>query len=174
MSDASELERERPWLPLLSAVPVLLVLPVAAVAGSVALWMGVAVFLAAGLAYREPDSGRGAFALGLAAAVWVFAGPEALSAWSLVVALLLLTSHAALALRATAAPATDFGGEVLRRWGLRSTAVAAVTAVGYVVAAAVGSLPRSSTGAAVAVGLVLLAGLVVLLRHETVKASDSA
>lgn len=173
MSDPSALERERPLLPLLSALPVLLVVPVALVAGSVGLWMVGAGVLAAVLVYRAPDSERGALALGLAATVWLFAGPETLSPWSLVVALLLLTSHSVLALRATAAPATDFGAEMLRRWLVRGTAVAAVTAVVYVAAVAVDSLPRSSTGVAVAAGLALLAGLVFLLRQETMRAHDS-
>lgn len=172
--DSLRVETERPWLPVLSALPLALVLPVVALAATVSPWMVVALLFAAAIVYHQPDSARGTAAIALTAAVWVLAGPDATSAWSLVVALLLLASHSVLALRATAPPTVEFDADILSRWLSRAGVIAGITAVVWLAAVGADRLPRSSAAAAVAIGLALVAGLALLLRQETVRGADRA
>lgn len=170
--DRLRLETERPLLPVLSALPLVLVLPVVALTATAQGWMVVALLIAAASVYGAPDSTRGAFGIGLTAAVWVLAGPDSVSWGSLVVALLLLTSHSVLALRSTAPPTVEFGEDIVRRWLQRAGGVAAVTAGVWLAALGVDRLARTLTAAGVAVGLLLVGGLALLLRLETVRGSE--
>jgi len=160
-------------LALASAVAIVLVLPVVLVAGHLALWMVAALGIAAALAYGRRDSWHGLVALAVVALVWIAAEPRTGSLWSLAVALLMFTTHACLALQASAPPGATLGQALQKRWLARSAVVAGATAIVYLAAVAARDLPRSDEETGLAVGLAVVAGLVLLLRQETLRDAPS-
>lgn len=156
--------------PLLVAVAVtatLLVLPVLALAGSVRAVTVPAIILAAGLVVAGRDSVGALAGLGVVALLWVSSTPRTLGPWSLVLALLMLTTHAAIALRGTAPPGAVLGTTVLLRWIGRCSLVMGVTGLAYLLAQALDTLHHGGSRVVVAVALGLLGGVVLLLRRET-------
>lgn len=160
-------------LALASAVAIALVLPVVLVAGHLHVWMVAALAIGAALAYGRRDSWHGLVALAVVALVWIAAQPDPGSVWSLAVALLMFTTHACLAVQATAPPGADLGRALRKRWVARSAVVAGATVSMYVAAVAARHLPHSDAGTGMAVGLVLVAGLVLLLRQETLRGATA-
>lgn len=154
-------------LSVIAAVATLLVIPVVVVAANLNAWMVVVVVIAAAMVFSRRDSAHALAALGAIALVWIAAGPNSLSAWSVVIALLMFTVHTALALQTTAPPGAGFGRAVVTRWLVRSAVVAGLTVVVYAAAVSLDDLHRSDGEAVLAAALALLGGLVLLLRRET-------
>lgn len=162
--------------PLLVGVAVAatgLVLPVIALAGDVRAVTVPGIILAAVLVGAGRDSAGALAGLGIVALLWVSSTPRTLTPWCLVLALLMLTTHAAVALRTTAPPGARFGSTVLLRWLGRCVAAMGVTGLAYLVAVALDELHRGGSQVVVAVALVLLGALVLLLRRETMGGKPS-
>lgn len=154
-------------LAVIGAAAILLVLPLEVVAGDVAPWMPVVILMATVLVYVRRDSPHGLIALAVVALSWLVASPDRLTAWTMVVAVLLFTAHTTLAMRTSAPPSAEFGRAVVLRWLGRWAAVVLVTVAVFGLAYAVKNLHRSDGEAVLALTLVLLGALVLLLRAET-------
>jgi hypothetical protein len=156
-------------LAVVAAAATLLVVPVIVVAGDFSLWMAPAAAIAAGFVFARHDSSHGLAALGIVALLWLAARPDALSPWTVVVALLMFTIHTCLALRSTAPPGATLGRVVVTRWLRRSALVAVLTLLVYVAAISLRNLHRSDAEVVLASALALLGGLILLLRQETLE-----
>ena len=130
-------------LAVAATVATLLTIPLVLLAGTFEFWMIAAVVAAAAMVYARRDSSHGLAALGVVVLVWVAARPDALSPWTVALALLMFTTHAALALQTTAPPGADLGRAVRERWLRRCALVAALTGLVYLVALALRDLHRS-------------------------------
>ena len=146
-----------------------LTLPVMALAGQASLATVPGVLLAAVLVAFGRDAANALVSMGIVALLWAASAPPPLSPWSLVLALLLLTTHAAVALRSTAPPGAALDGVLLVRWFARCAVVSAITGAAFVVALALDHLHHGGSQVLVTGALVLLGGLVLLLRHETLR-----
>ncbi|MDP9318433.1 MAG: hypothetical protein M3O94_05035 [Actinomycetota bacterium] len=160
--------RDQPVLSLLAVAATVLVFPVLVLAGDFRIVMVPGMLLAAGLVAAGRDSMHGLAALAIVAVLWVASGPDALTPWSPVLAVLMLTIHATLALRSALPPGAALGSMLLLRWFWRCVAVVGLTGFVYVVGLALHHLPRGDNEVVVVVALALLGGLVLLLRHEIV------
>jgi len=163
--------RDQPVLSLLAVAATALVFPVLVLAGDFRIVMVPGMLLAAGLVAAGRDSMHGLAALAIVAVLWVASGPDALTPWSPVLAVLMLTIHATLALRSTLPPGAALGSMLLLRWFWRCVAVVGLTGFVYVVGLALHHLHRGDNEVVAVVALALLGGLVLLLRHETVVGS---
>lgn len=161
--------RDQPVLVLVAVTAVLLALPVVLLAGEVHLVAVPGVFLAAALIAAGRDSLHAGVALAIVVLLWLMARPNAVSPWSLVLALLMLTAHAAVALRSSVPPGAPLDRGVVLRWVGRGLAVTGITGLVYLVGLAVHQLNRGDNQLIVVAAPALLGGLILLLRHETVE-----
>jgi hypothetical protein len=165
-------QRDQPVLTAVAVTATLLVFPVLLLAGDFHLVTVPGVVLAAGLVAAGRDSGHALAALLIVAVLWLVSSPDALTPWSLVLAVLMLTTHSAAALRSSLPPGAGIGplaGRWLRRGGL----VVALTALVYLVGIAVHHLHRGDSEVVVVLALCLLGALVLLLRSETLQSGQS-
>lgn len=161
--------RDQPLLSAAAVAATLLVLPLLAVAGNFHWLMVPGVGLAAALVAAGRDSLHALAALMLVALLWLVADPAPLSPWSLVLAVLMLTAHSAVALRSTVPPGATLDSAITLRWVWRGLAVIGLAVLVYLGGLAVHHLRRADSEVVVVVALVLLGGLVLLLRNETVQ-----
>jgi len=159
--------RDQPLLSLVAVIAVVLLLPLLIVAGSFHWVMVPGVLLAAALMSAGRDSLHALVGLAVVALLWLLAEPAPLSPWSLVLAVLMLTAHSAVALRSTVPPGAAPDRAIMARWAWRGLAVTGLGAFGYLLALVVHHLQRVDSEVVVAAVLVLLGTFVLLLRHET-------
>lgn len=159
--------RDHPALLMVAVGATVLVLPLLAMAGDIRAVTVPGIIMAALLVAAGRDSMGALAALGIVTLLWVSSTPRDLTAWSLVLALLMMTIHAAVALRSTAPPGAALGSTVLLRWLGRFAVVMGVTGLAYVLALGLDHLHGGGNQIVVAAALAFLGGLVLLLRHET-------
>lgn len=161
--------RDQPALSAVAVVAVLLVLPVVALASHVGLLTVPAVLVAALLVGARHDSGHALAALLLVTLAWVASRPDALSPWSLVLAVLMLTTHCAVALRSSLPPGAPPDRLIVLRWLRRMGCVVAVTTAVYLAGIAVHRVHSGGSELVVVLALLVVAVLVLVLRDETVR-----
>ncbi len=162
-------QRDQPVLTAIAVAAALLVLPLIAIAGDFGIFDLPGIALAAGLVAGGRDTTRPLAGLLVIALLWVGSGPSEITAWTLVLATLMLTIHCAVALRDSVPGGARIGRELAVRWLQRGGLVVAVTALVYLAGIAVHHLGRGDSEVVVALALCLLVGLILLLRNETVQ-----
>lgn len=161
--------RDHPVLVAVAVASIVLVLPVIALAGNIRGVTVPGIILAAVLVAAGRDSVGALAGLGLVVLLWVVSTPRTLTPWSVVLAVLMLTTHAAVALRSSAPPGARLGSTVLLRWLRRWAAVMGVTGLAYLLALALDKLHHGGSQVVVGLALGLLGVLVLLLRRETLR-----
>ena len=136
-------------LTLVGVTSVLLTIPVLLFAGSPPVLTIVGALVAAAFVGARRESLHAVAALGIIVVLWMTADPAATSPWSLVLAVLLLGTHSAVALRSSVPPGAPLDRVVVRRWARRGLAVCALTGLVYVVGLAVHHLHRGDNPAVV-------------------------
>jgi hypothetical protein len=157
-------------LTLVAVVAILLMIPVVDLAGHMDPWALFLILAAAVMVISRRDSLRATFALGAMGVIWLGDGPATLSAWTLVVAVLLFTAHTSLAMGSCSPPAGSLGRAVVLRWLGRWAVVVVITAAVFGLARLIQNLHKSDAEIIVALAFVVLVGLVLLLRNETLVA----
>jgi hypothetical protein len=162
-------DRDQPGLALLAVAATVLVLPVLALAGDFRGADLPGIGLAAVLVAARRDTAHATVALLIVAVLWLHSSPAAVTPWTLVMAVLMLTMHSATALRSSIPPRALVGSIVARRWLRRGAIVTGITGLVYLVSVALHQLDRGSSEMVVVLTLCLVVALVLLLRNETLR-----
>jgi len=158
---------DQPRLAALAVAATILALPVLMFAGGFSLVSLAGVALAAGLVAAGRDSAHALGALLVLGFLWLNSGANPVTPWTLVMALLMLTIHASVGLRASLPPGAQLGRDLALRWLRRGALVLAITALVYLLGVAVHEVDRGAHDLIAVLAMVLLGGLVLLLRSET-------
>lgn len=153
------------------AIP-LLVLVVVGLAGSLAWWMPLLIVVVVVAALTRQDSYVDSMLLVAVVGVWVAGGNAGHPFATLGVALLVLTLHAALAMRAAAPLPAAFDRLIWRRWLGRVAVLAAITAAAWELTWALQRADLSGTAWASIAALLACCGFALLLRRLMVKTGD--
>ena len=133
-----------------------------------------AVLLLALGAALAPDSSVPLFLLLALGGLWAISVPRTLDGWALLAALDLLAVHLSATLASYGPPALVLERDVLACWGRRYAALAAVTALTWLMATAIAGLDLPDSGWSLALALVVLLGWVALATSRLVlRTADS-
>lgn len=165
--------RDQPVLTAIAIGSMALVLPVLLLAGDFRLVTVPGVLLATALVATGRDTLHALGALVIVSVLWLASHADHLTPWSLVVAALMLTAHSAVALRSCLPPSAAISREIGIHWVRRCAVVLAVTGLVYLLGISVHQLHRGDSQTLVVLALVLVGGLVLLLRRETIRTHDS-
>jgi hypothetical protein len=160
--------RDQPVLTAVAVAAVALCLPVLVLGGAFRAVMVPGVVLAAALMAAGRETLHALAGLAIVALLWVTADPAAMTPWNLVLAVLMTTGHAAAALRSSVFPGAWLDPVIVRRWLRRGLAVSGLTTVVYLIGLAMQHLDHNGGETVPFVALLLLAGLILVLRRETI------
>jgi hypothetical protein len=160
-------QRDQPVLTMIAVSATLLALPVILLAGEFRIVMLPGIVLAAALVAAGRDTAHALAGLLIVALLWLLSDPDPVTPWSVALAILMLTSHSAVALRSSLPPGAPIGSALARRWLGRGAVVGGLTVLVYLAGLAVHHLNRGDSEVVVVLALCLVGGLVLLLRSET-------
>lgn len=150
------------------AIPVV-VLVVVTLAGSLAWWMPVLIVVVLIAALSRQDSYVDSLLLAAVVGVWVAGGNSGHPFATLGIALLVLTLHVALAMRASAPLPATFDRLIWRRWLGRVAVLAAVTAAIWEVTWALQRADLTGSAWGTIAALLACCGFALLLRRLLIK-----
>lgn len=142
-------------------------------AGHLQPWMVVVVVILALVVGARHGSAEGLVGELLVVFMWLVSRPDPVSAWTPVLALLLLVNHMSLALLESAPPGAPFGRDVVRRWLGQGAVVAAVTLAAFGGTALVRNLDVTGSVLIVAAGLFFFAVMILVLRSDALADSPA-
>jgi hypothetical protein len=170
---ASDEPRDQPLLVAIAVGATLLMLPVLWAAGGFHLWTLLGVLLAAWMVAAGRETRPALFAMLLVGLLWLTSDPDPRTPWSMALAALMLTIHSALALRSSLPPEADIGAAIWWRWLFRAGVTLGVTGVAYLAVVAGHAVRPIDSELVLVLALGVLAGLVLVLRRETLGDASS-
>jgi hypothetical protein len=166
--------RDQPLLSAVAAGSVFATIPVVFVAGYPQVVVLPAIVAAGAMTVFRRDSPYTLAGLAIVISVWATSGAPADSPWAFVVAALVLSAHAAVALRDSIPPGARLERALVRRWLVRSATVLEVTALVYLFGVLTIELGVHDDEAEIALVFLLVLALALVLRHETLRPGEGS